>query len=76
MMPRMKARLQALPATAAVAALPLGGSPLVAARLAQLEQEVADGVRDARSLVAFPQDMVARAVVTFPTEAFGPAKPW
>lgn len=53
-----------------------GGSALVAARLARLEQEVADGVRDARSLVVFPRDLVARAVVTFPPDAFGPAEPW
>lgn len=52
------------------------GSTIVAARLAKLEAEVVAGTRDARSLVAFPVELVKRATVTFPEEAFGPPRPW
>lgn len=52
------------------------GCMVVAQRHAQLEAEVAAGLRDARSLVAFSADLVKRAKLAFPEEAFGPPKPW
>lgn len=52
------------------------GCMVVAQRHAQLEVEVAAGLRDARSLVVFSADMVKRAALTFPEEPFGPPKPW
>lgn len=51
-------------------------SDVVAQRLARFEAEVAAGHRDARTLVAIPPDMAKGATLTFPTDAFGPPKPW
>lgn len=48
----------------------------LATRLAQLEHEVAVGMRDARSLVAIPEDLAVRATLTFPDNAFGKPEPW
>lgn len=47
-----------------------------AERLARFEAEVADGKRDARSLVAIPADLAKRASVAFPKDAFGQPQDW
>ena len=47
-----------------------------AERLARFEAEVADGKRDARSLVAIPKDLAKRATVEFPKDAFGCPEDW
>ncbi len=45
-------------------------------QLKRFENEVAAGVRDARSLVAIPADMAQRATLTFPKDAFGEPQAW
>jgi hypothetical protein len=73
----MKARARLLTVeTTPTAAARQGGSPVVSKRLAQLEAEVAAGTRDARSLSVFSRAFVEKVAVTFPVDAFGPAKPW
>jgi len=49
---------------------------VLAQRHAALEAQVVAGTRDARSLVAVPAELVTRARLTFPKDAFGKAKPW
>lgn len=49
---------------------------VVAKRHAALEAEVAVGKRDARSLVAIPEELAKTAHVAFPKDAFGKAKAW
>ena len=41
-----------------------------------IEAQVAAGTRDARSLVAIPEQLAKRARLTFPKDAFGKARPW
>ena len=48
----------------------------IAARHARLESEVAQGRRDARSLVVIPRELARAAKLTFPKDAFGKAQPW
>ena len=48
----------------------------LAQRHTALEAQVTAGVRDARSLVAVPEELARRARLTFPKDAFGKARPW
>lgn len=48
----------------------------IEARKAALEAQVARGVRDVRTLVAFPVDLARKSVVRFPLHPFGKPKPW
>lgn len=52
------------------------GSPVVAARLARLEAEVAAGTRDPRTLILIPRSMAIAATLEFPQDPFGPPQPW
>ena len=53
-----------------------GGSAVVSARLAKLEAEVAAGIRSAASLVAVPRELVLKAELHFPVDAFGEPQDW
>lgn len=48
----------------------------VAARHVRLESEVAQGRRDARSLVSIPRELARSARLTFQKDSFGKAQPW
>jgi transcriptional regulator with XRE-family HTH domain len=49
---------------------------VIALRSAVLEAQVAAGTRDARGLVAIPEDLAKRARLEFPKDAFGKAREW
>ena len=49
---------------------------VMARRHANFELEIAAGERDARSLVAVPEEVARHSRVTFPKNAFGKPKPW
>lgn len=52
------------------------GFDVVTSRKAKLEEEVARGLRGARSLVAIPAELARRSMTRFPAEAFGEPQPW
>lgn len=45
-------------------------------RKLRLELQVARGIRSAGTLVLIPKDLVLRATLTFPSNAFGEPQPW
>lgn len=48
----------------------------IEARKAKLEAEVAQGIRDARTLVAIPAGMARTSTLVFPPLPFGKPVPW